>query len=61
VVEEYGDDVVLREYSADDREQLLHHQIPRAIFVNGKEIFWGYEAPREGIREAVNNALEKIQ
>lgn len=57
VAEEFRDAVVLREYSADDREQFFIHQIPRAIFVNGKEISWGYEAPREGIRNAIQEAL----
>ena len=59
VVEEFGDRVVLREYSADDRAMLLCHQIPRGIFVNGKEIGWGHEAPREGIRNAISQALGK--
>lgn len=55
VVNEWAGTVILREYSADDGEQFLTHQIPRAIFVNGKEIFWGYEAPREGIRKAIKD------
>ncbi|TFF86053.1 MAG: N-acetyltransferase, partial [Promethearchaeota archaeon] len=57
VVEEFGNDVILREYSADNRKELLTHQIPRAIYINGKQIFWGYEAPREGIRTAIENAF----
>jgi hypothetical protein len=36
------------------------HQIPRAIFVNGAEIWWGYEAPKEGIREAILQALSDV-
>ena len=55
---EFGDRVVLREYNAEDRETLLRYQTPRAIYVNGREIFWGYEAPREGIRAAIEKALE---
>ena len=31
--------------------------ISRAIYVNGREIGWGYEAPREGLREAFRAAL----
>jgi len=57
VAAEFGDNIALREYSADDRQTLLHFQTPRAIFVNGKEIWWGYEAPKEGIREAIRQAL----
>jgi len=56
-VREVGDRVVLNEYPAEDRATLLAHQIPRAIFVNGKEISWGYEAPKEGIRIAIREAL----
>jgi len=55
---EFGDAVALREYPVDDRAVLLRHQIPRAIYVNGRQIDWGYEAPREGIREAISRALE---
>jgi GNAT superfamily N-acetyltransferase len=59
VVKEFRDSVVLREYSADDRPTLLCHQTPRGIFVNGGEIGWGYEAPKEGLRDAISQALEK--
>jgi GNAT superfamily N-acetyltransferase len=57
VAAEFGDSVVLREYNADNRESLCRCQNSRGIFVNGKEIGWGYEAPREGIREAIQKAL----
>jgi len=57
VAAQFGDRVVLRESCADDRDALLRHQIPRAIFVQGQEIGWGYEAPREGIREAIAKAI----
>lgn len=58
VCTEFGDRVVLREYDAEDRETLLRYQTPRAIYVAGREIFWGYEAPRDGIRAAIEKALE---
>ncbi|UCF10363.1 MAG: GNAT family N-acetyltransferase [Candidatus Bipolaricaulota bacterium] len=57
IAAEFEGKVVLNEYCAEDRDQLLCHQIPRAIFVNGVEIGWGYEAPREGIRRAIEQAL----
>lgn len=57
VAAEFGDSVALNEYSADDRPLLLRHQIARGIFINGREIYWGYEAPRDGIREAITQAL----
>jgi len=58
VCAEFGDRVVLNDYCAEDRRTLLQHQIPRAIYVNGREIGWGYEAPKEGIRTAVVQALD---
>lgn len=57
VAAEFGDAVVLREWSASKREDLLRHGICRGIYINGKEIGWGYEAPREGVREAIAKAL----
>jgi len=56
---EYRDRVVLHEHNAEDRATLLQYQTPRAIYVNGEEVFWGYEAPREGIRAAIDEALER--
>jgi hypothetical protein len=41
------------------RGTLLKHQIPRAIYVQGNEIGWGYEAPRDGVRVAISAALER--
>lgn len=58
VASEFGDAVVLNEYKAEDRETFLRYQISRAIYVNGKEIGWGYDAPKEGIREAIQAALD---
>ena len=57
VVAEFPDSVVLREYGTDDPATLRCYQTPRAIFINGKPIGWGYEAPKEGIREAISQAL----
>ena len=49
--------MALTEYCADDRAILCHHQISRGIFINGREIDWGYEAPKEGLMEAIVQAL----
>ncbi len=57
----YSPRVVLRENCAEDRHVLLEHQIPRGIFVDGREIGWGYEAPEEGIRDAIEAALRRRQ
>ena len=57
VAAEFSDSVVLNEYCADDRAVLIRHGMPRAIFVSGREIGWGYEAPRDGLRKAIAQAL----
>ncbi len=59
VAAEFGDAVVLNEHDADDRPSFCGCQTARGIFINGKEIGWGYDAPREGIREAISKALDK--
>ncbi len=56
---EYPADVILREYCAEARPTLLRHQIPRGIFVDGQEIGWGYEAPEQGIRDAIEAAIHR--
>ena len=60
VAAEFGSRVVLREFDAGDRAVLLKYQRPRGIFVNGTEIGWGYQAPREGLRAAIQAALDKL-
>ena len=57
VCQEFGNRVHLREFCAEDREVLLQYQISRALYVNGEEIGWGYEAPKKGIRDAIERAL----
>jgi len=59
VVAEFGELVVLNEYCADDPAVLRQYQIPRGIYVNGVQIGWGYEAPKEGLRKAISQALGK--
>jgi len=61
VAREFGDNVIIREYQAEDRSILLCHQTPRAVYINGREIGWGYEAPREGIRNAIRDAFRAIE
>jgi len=57
VVAEFGEEVLLNEYPAEDTAILHRYQIDRGIFINGKEIGWGYEAPKDGIRQAISHAL----
>ncbi|MBM3325397.1 MAG: GNAT family N-acetyltransferase [Calditrichaeota bacterium] len=56
----FGDQVVLNEYPADNPAVLRRFYLPRAIFVNGDSAFWGYEAPREDLREAIQKAIESL-
>ena len=60
VVDEFDDKVILNEYSTENREVFQQYQISRAIFVNGQEIGWGYNAPREGIRKAIREAFQHL-
>ena len=57
VCSEFSDRVVLREYQAEDRDVLLQHQVARGIYIDGKEVGWGFEAPKDGLREAIARAL----
>jgi GNAT superfamily N-acetyltransferase len=57
VAAEFGDTVLLREYCADDPDVRARYGIYRAIFIDGQEVGWGYEAPKEGLREAIRKAM----
>ena len=58
VAGEFGEQVVLNEHQAEHGETLGLCGIPRAIYVDGQEVSWGYEAPRDGIRDAIRRALQ---
>jgi hypothetical protein len=57
VAAEYGDTVVLREHRTDDPAVRDRYGIYRAIMIDGQEVSWGYEAPKEGLREAIQRAM----
>lgn len=57
VAAEFGERVVLNEYPACEPDVFCEHRIARGIYVDGVELHWGYEAPREGIRDAIREAL----
>ncbi|MFO7918504.1 MAG: GNAT family N-acetyltransferase [Anaerolineae bacterium] len=57
VAEEFGEAVVLRPYCVDDPDVRDRYGIYRGIFIEGEEIGWGYEAPKEGLREAIRAAM----
>lgn len=60
VAEEFGDSVLLREYCSDDPEVRKAHGIFRGIFVNGTEVGWGYEAPKDGLRDKIRQAQQQL-
>ena len=60
VAAEFGGSVLLREYCSDDPQVRSKYGIHRAIFVNGIEVSWGYEAPKEGLREKIREAQQGL-
>jgi GNAT superfamily N-acetyltransferase len=59
VAAEFGDAVLLREHCADDPAVRARYGVYRAIYVDGQEVSWGYEAPREGLRKAIQEAMSE--
>ena len=59
VCAEYIDKVVLREFNCGSKEVLEKYQTSRALFVNRKYKFWGYEAPRDELRKMIEEALKE--
>jgi len=57
VCRDFGDRIIFNQYNADNPEILGKYQIYRGIFINGREIGWGYEAPKEGVYQAIEKAL----
>ncbi len=59
VCAEYGDDVILNEYNCGNKDILEKYQTSRALFINGKPKCWGYEAPRDELRNEIDKVLEQ--
>ncbi len=59
VAEEFGDKVVFNEFPVHEPGVYMKCQRHRGIFINGKEIGWGHEAPKDGVREAISKELEE--
>jgi hypothetical protein len=55
VVSEFHDQVILREYRSDNTDTLKTFGLVRALFMNGKQVNWGYAAPKEELRKQLNN------
>lgn len=53
------DFMLLREYCSDDPGLRATYGVSRGIFVNGKEVGWGYEAPKDGLREKIREAQHR--
>ena len=58
VCAEYGNKVMLNEYNCGDKDVLERYQTERALFINGEPKGWGYEAPRDGLRQEIESALD---
>jgi hypothetical protein len=57
VVKEFKENVIFNLNEIEEQGVEEEFGLPRAIFVNGGEIFWGYEAPENGIRDAITNEI----
>ncbi len=57
VVAEFGNKIVLNEFSADDPEILLRFGISRKIFINGKMVKLNGEIEKDKLRHEIKNAL----
>jgi predicted N-acetyltransferase YhbS/thiol-disulfide isomerase/thioredoxin len=59
VVTEYGNNVILNEYSSVDQQSLQKYGINRRIYVNGKALEVGGEIEKNKLREAIESSLAK--
>jgi len=59
VVSEFGDEVILNEFSAVDQLVLQQYGISRRIYVSGEAIELGPEIEKSKLREAIGKALIK--
>lgn len=57
VVAEFGNKIVLNEFSADDPEILQRFGISRKIFINGKMVKLEAEIEKDKLRQEIKNAL----
>ena len=61
VAGEFGGSVLLNVHSADDRDCTCRWGIARGIFINGREISFGYEIPEDEFRKAVSAEIAVIR
>jgi hypothetical protein len=60
VVSEFGENVILNEYSATDQEVFRQYGIERRIYVNGVMVELGAEIEKIRLRELIKTELDKI-
>lgn len=60
VASEYGNDVILNEFSAVDQKVLQKFGIERRIYVNGQAMEIGAEIEKSKLRKAIDNVLVKL-
>jgi len=60
VAAEFGDRVVLHERSVNNQMDAMAFGVPRAVFLNGRSVFWGYQAPKDGLRAEIEKELEAL-
>lgn len=60
VVSEYGNDVILNEYSAIDQKTIQQYGIERRIYVNGDVIEVGPEIEKSELRRAIKKAVNRL-
>ncbi|MFX1277380.1 MAG: hypothetical protein ACFFAT_20360, partial [Promethearchaeota archaeon] len=60
VVSEYGNDVILNDFSVVDQRVLQQYGIERGIYVNGEPIQLGSEVEKSKLREIINNAFNRF-
>ena len=61
VASEFGEDVILHEYSANDPSVLQQYGISRRIYINGKMIEVGPEIEKGRLRNEIKDAMTKMK
>ncbi|MFX0041605.1 MAG: hypothetical protein ACFE8L_01720 [Candidatus Hodarchaeota archaeon] len=61
VASEFGEEVILNEYSADDQSVLQKHGISRRIYINGNMIEVGPEIEKDRLRNEIKEAMIKMK
>ena len=60
VISEFGENVILNEYSATDQKVYRQYGIERRIYVNGSRVELGAEIEKNTLRELIKTELEKL-